>query len=167
MTAADILPRIKPRNIKVSDKYSSNLYLYVRQRKRITMLRHKPTGDYYFTYSNWRDDEWKHICGARLANVLTGRKTDCSDPYMAVYLGVFYADCEEVTDQFWRDYIRSGRCAFDRNHDRWWLGDENRFTDVGTMKRCNWCGQWFTKHVEKVVKIERRTVWSPVKRCRP
>lgn len=165
MTAAELLPQIKPRNARVSDKYSANLYRFIRERRLVTVLFHKPSGQRYLTCSNWREDDWPHVTGARIWHVLiaTRRPEDCT----AVYVGHLYADCEDITEVFWREYIRKGRCALDPEHERYFQGDEDRFSMIASARRCNWCGLWFRKEVEKVVEIKRITHWVPVERVAP
>lgn len=65
----------------------------------------------------------------------------------------------DITEWFWKEYVKLGRCLLDKGHDRWWMSEEDRFTYVNNTRRCNWCGQWQEKKVNKVVKIERKTKW--------
>jgi hypothetical protein len=64
-----------------------------------------------------------------------------------------------ITDWFIENYIKDGRCVFDRNHDRWMQYTENRFTYVNSTRKCNWCGEWHKKEIHKEVKIKRKEVW--------
>jgi len=61
---------------------------------------------------------------------------------------------------FFKTYIKDGRCIFDREHNGWWKGGDNRFTYINSTRRCNWCGEWQRKRIEKEVKIKQRVVWS-------
>lgn len=67
----------------------------------------------------------------------------------------------DITDCFWEEYVQSGRCVFDREHNGWWRGDETRFTQINrNSRRCNWCGQHQKKTIKKSITIKRNEVWS-------
>ena len=166
MDIETILPKIKPRNIKTSDKYSANLYKFLRKEEnkyKTVVLRHKKTGELYLSGFWWNDKEERCLTGAKIVMILCGRKTDSSDEYSAYWLGVSVNDCEDITKTFWPDYIRRGRCVFNPTHDGWFRDDDTRFTTFGNNLHCNWCGKWFKRKIKKVVKIERRAVWEEVK----
>jgi hypothetical protein len=167
MDIETILPKIKPRNIKTSDKYSANLYKFLSQKKHnCVVLLHKPSGDLYLTDQWWKDekvDNWKVVTGAKVWMILCGKKVGPGSDYTAVWGGVFKSDCEDITETFWPDYIRRGRCVFNPTHDGWLRDDDTRFTTFGNSLHCNWCGKWFRRKIKKVVKIERRAVWEEVK----
>lgn len=66
----------------------------------------------------------------------------------------------DITDWFWNEYIRIGRCIWDSNHSGWLAKDDNRFTYVGkNSRRCNWCGKWHHREIKKKVRIERKEIW--------
>lgn len=93
------------------------------------------------------------VCGARLNCIL------CGEPQTWCFCGL--ADqVVDITEQFWPAYERDGRCVIDRKHTGWFANDEDRFTIVGGTRRCNWCGQWYERHIEKRARIERRQVWT-------
>lgn len=93
------------------------------------------------------------VCGARLNRILCGEhKTWC-----------FCGEADrviDITDEFWTAYQRGGRCVIDRNHTGWFANAEDRFTIIGGTRRCNWCGQWHERHIDKHTRIERRDVWT-------
>lgn len=59
----------------------------------------------------------------------------------------------DVTEKFFEDYKKIGRCLFDSNHSGWLLGDENRFaySDEDT-RECNWCNLKQKKHTKEIRK---------------
>jgi hypothetical protein len=69
----------------------------------------------------------------------------------------------DITEWFWNEYVSSGRCLFNREHDDnyWWLGAETRYTQINkNSRKCNWCGEHQRRRIEKEVKIERVEVWD-------
>lgn len=167
MKHEELLEKIKPRNAKVSDKYSANFYAFVRTHKHyLTVLQHGPSGDLYLTDANWNDpeDNWNCIMGAKVWMILCGQKVGPGAGFTGCWAGVLKKDCEDITASFWPDYIKRGRCVFDPTHDGWLMNGESRFTKFGNNCRCNWCGKWFRKKIKKIVKIERKEIWEEVKR---
>lgn len=64
----------------------------------------------------------------------------------------------EVLPNFWPEYIKDGRCAFDREHKQSFVGDEGRFL-LGEYRNrtCLWCGQ--VQHQEVTEKITYVKEW--------
>ena len=58
----------------------------------------------------------------------------------------------DITDLFWDDYARDGRCVFHGHNEVWLQGDEHRFAKIDDdTKECLWCGAVLRKTVETVV----------------
>jgi len=131
----------KPRNKNYKRVYIKKLDDY-----NMPVVSWKPSLIYVGLYG----DGYLH--GARLAPILCG---DFETWAFAVGNGV-----REITDEFWKQYERDGRCAFDRDHRMHFQNDEDRFTIIGATRRCNWCGEWHERHIEKRVQIERREIWT-------
>ena len=67
----------------------------------------------------------------------------------------------DITDWFFKEYAKRGRCIFDKEHHGWWIGEENRFTVINWhSRRCNWCGEWQTRTIKKEVRIKRHEIWT-------
>lgn len=55
---------------------------------------------------------------------------------------------EDITDVFLKEYLKIGRCLFDKEHINFVLGkdhayvkDEERFEYINGIKKCKWCGK--------------------------
>ena len=69
----------------------------------------------------------------------------------------------DITDWFWPEYLKVGRCIWDRSHDGWLADDDERFTQINrNSRRCNWCGKHLHRKIEKRVKLERKEIWEAV-----
>jgi len=114
------LKLINPKN---GDKYSPNLY------KFLTSNRHSIAAIYALIYRDsqgvlwlgYRDEEgW--FMGVRLmAALCSGRRADTF-----AYPPKFGQTLVEVKG-FWMRYIRDGRCAIDKAHDMYFVGDKTRW----------------------------------------
>jgi|GEM_PF-1168993 len=66
----------------------------------------------------------------------------------------------DITDWFWNNYIKIGRCIWDRSHKGWLDNDENRFTHIDQNNRkCNWCGLVQHKEIKEEQIIKRTEIW--------
>lgn len=144
-------------------KHSPNINAFLRtpRNKHCTQIFLRRQDDAGAPVTRWRAhdiyvglDDSPYIIGARLSRILIREMKTYAFPMPRG--GVI-----EITDQFWREYERDGRCAFDRAHSVPFTDSGNRYTVVGTSRRCNWCGAWHESHIEKRVQIERVQVWSP------
>lgn len=67
----------------------------------------------------------------------------------------------DITEWFWNEYVKSGRCIFDREHNGWWQGDQERYTQINkNSRKCKWCNQYQKRSIRKVVSIKREEVWT-------
>jgi hypothetical protein len=172
------LNQIKPKVKGRSDKYSWNLYNFLNK-----LYKNKDDGKYiknqmeivWLTHSRW-DKEHLEFDPNNLNKGLS--------QLLIIPLGIencrsFYSlnavlrdgkserfalawkkeNLVNITDWFIETYIRDGRCIFDRNHNGWMQGTNNRFTYVNNTRKCNWCGEWHKKEIHKEVTIKRREVW--------
>lgn len=146
--------KLKPNKLNVSDKYSSNLYKFLKKNPNHTKV-------YFENRDAWDGSEmqldWNNICvsqivigsdvkeggsfdcivGKSLASIVQGRKLN--ELYAITYHESIYTD---ITEEFWSKYEQIGRCLF-FNHDSWIQGDENRFRYIGedNIRECRWCGK--------------------------
>lgn len=170
------LKLIKPKEKSKSDKYSWNLYRFLEKQ-----VKQREIGKYvqkqikvYWLHRSWWDSSHLEFnpnninslnqviispfgdkgSGYFLSQVLRDGKKECYS------LRVYHPDeLLDITDWFFSTYEKDGRCIFDRKHNGWMQGTDNRFTYVNNTRKCNWCGQWHKKEIKKVVKIERKVQW--------
>lgn len=168
------LDAIKP---DASGKYSPLLYKWLKS-KRFSHARHVvQTGS--IIDRNVRSEHWRpreiiigdlhdgYIGGRNLGDIICGSHGVKSQGFAyAVHLfgGV------EITDQFWSEYQRIGRCAWDHSHTLHMIGDENRWHYIagGRQRECQWCGRVF--EVERRVIVEppkTREIWSEYRASAP
>lgn len=94
-------------------------------------------------------DEDKWVYGTKLATIVTR----CPLTRFA-----WPQKFENISDLFWNEYLKVGRCLWDAQHDIGMIGDENRFSDpVGYKKTCNWCGTVMHRHVKVIQKYSWKT----------
>ena len=61
----------------------------------------------------------------------------------------------DVTAEFWALYDEIGRCAFDANHKQHFQSSDDRYTENGDERTCNWCGvRQIKKSRERVITDE-------------
>lgn len=182
------IKQVKPKG-KQSDKYSIQLYRYL-NRKELKCDQvyyqsmhpvqigcdenHEPITEYRegpFDINNFDlcdiflsyqpacyVEERDEISGTNLQTILGSRK-DKYELYCYV-CGLSPRKYLDISEVFWNEYIKRGRCIWDRKHNRCLQDDEDRFTYVGNnSRRCNWCGEWQHREIHKNVKIERKEIW--------
>lgn len=157
----------KPKDEKVSDKYSSNLYKFLK--------KYKDTYSkvYFYPINNWDGSEVKFdinnlateqvyigkvvdddIIGKSLMNIITGQKIYAVSCYYNAK-----NDWIDITEEFWTRYKDIGRCLFIR-HNGWYQDDYNtrfEYLDDSTRK-CNWCSKIQHKRIEE--KILHKEIWE-------
>lgn len=147
-------------------KYSENLAKFIKGRRtkaydRVFLHKHDEAGN---PVTSWEmrhivlgfADDTGAICGAYLNRIM------CGYPQTGSFSGLA-RQVVDITDEFWREYQRDGRCVIDRGHTGWFANDKDRFTVIANTRRCNWCGEWHARTFEKRTKIERQEVWAPEK----
>lgn len=125
---------LKAINPKDGDKFSPNLYRFMRSRKgdrgMFELYREKSTGYLYLGYGD--DENWFY--GVMLNRVL------CLGSQAQVFAHPKGHNFEHVPG-FWAEYRKIGRCAIDKEHDTYFAGDCNRWLYRDADRRtCNWCG---------------------------
>lgn len=175
MFTKEILKQIKPKIKNESDKYSWNLYKFLSINNcRVYWLEKGSISGEIVPFSErenvnisghlvfgWgvRDGRtFDSYSGTRMGDIL--RKSNPTIWSFIMYNNEWFSD---VTDWFIKEYIKDGRCIFDRKHHGWMRNTENRYIKVGNNScKCRWCGQWFERKIEKRVTIERKELWLPV-----
>lgn len=165
---------IKPAIKGESDKYSWNLYNFLNKQ-----TRQRDIGKYvkkqlkvYWLTSSWWDGSYLEfnpdklilrqvlICplgNGSFYNLSTIMRENKAKEWAMIYRDEALID---ITDWFFNTYEQHGRCIFDRGHNGWWQGSDNRYTYVNNTRKCNWCGKWQHKEIHKVVEISRKVTWK-------
>lgn len=141
------LAEIHPNN---HPKYSPNLHAFLGspRAKHILRLGHvykDATGTMWLGYL----DDTNSLIGARLSMVLCyGRKAQ-------VFSHCALPKLQEV-ENFWEQYVADGRCAIDREHTAYFIGDESRWDVLGNLRNCRWCGKakQVLRHWSKTTTVE-------------
>jgi hypothetical protein len=170
------LKEIKPKVKGESDKYSWNLYNFLN-----SLFKKRENGKYYkkqleicWLHHSRFDGKWLDFNPDKLnimqliivpLGVENGRSFYSLSSILREGKAVEFAipwkkeGLTNITEWFFDTYEKDGRCIFDRNHNSWLLGSDNRFTYVNNTRKCNWCGEWYKKEIVKEVKIKRREIW--------
>lgn len=165
------LKSIKPTH-KESDKFSWNLYKWCKKN-----CKHQIPKVYFSHWSNWDGsylekgwnksgqifishfEDAEYISAQYLSNIFGTTKGGAGNAMFAVNKKRF--QLEEVTEEFWKTYLKIGRCMFDEKHIGWWVGEENRYTIINkNSKRCNWCGKYLRRKIETEKVIKRHEIWE-------
>lgn len=139
----EYLKSVQPRTRGESDKYSWNIYRYLK--------RH--TGDDIRVFKGF-------IIGQKSSGGIIG---NFIKELMSTYNRQEYwfgDEWELLEEPNWLEkYQRVGRCLLIPHDFVWYEGEDTRFTYVNNTRKCNWCGQWQHKELHKVVKREIREEW--------
>lgn len=169
MNYKEILKLIKPKVKSQSDKYSWQIYQFINKNKHSRV--------YFYNKSRWDGSELElDKDNLNISNIFIGGNQDSNGTICGNSLSTIMGHSREkyttfsfmlwtdgdfidITDWFWTEYIKLGRCLFDKNHNGWWTNNGDRFTYINNTRKCNWCGQWQHKDIKKVVKIQRKEKW--------
>jgi hypothetical protein len=166
--------KVKPAKARVSDKYSWNLYRFFRFLEK-EGVKH-PSMDYKILYYKkspvdgsiveFKPTESLHAghifitkvypsdqgTASRRISEIFGMSPNKRIEFYCYDFSLESKHIVDITEWFWDEYVKHGRCIFDREHIGWWQGDDVRFTTIGQdTRRCNWCGEVQEKTVEEVV----------------
>jgi hypothetical protein len=134
-------------NPKISDKYSPNLFKWVKETTKAKPLfylvenlvayRDKHGGIYVgYTSPNSCEADKNWISGMPLGQVLGSGNL----PSRWRLFAIETAGMTQLKN-FWKEYSKHGRCAIDKQHARWFIGDETRWLTKGNTRSCQWCGK--------------------------
>ena len=163
----NLAEKIKPKVKGKSDKYSWNLYKWVKKKgfypkvwfdteNRLNGEKLEFDKENFPTYQLWiggSDKEGLWFYGSSLRSILSPRCKEWANPWMA-------NKHIDITDWFWNEYIKIGRCIWDKSHDGWLENADERFAYVGNTRKCKWCGKWQAKEIIKETTISRYDVWK-------
>lgn len=168
---------VRPKKRGESDKYSWNLYRYLRDNNKRDIRFCYHTENPVDSKEQDLPLDFNKSFGTMQIFVLFGdgkggfgtsgiRVSDAMHKGQTARLETFSfclwdkSKFVDITEQFWNLYRQIGRCVFDRNHHGWWQG-EGRFTQINkNSRKCNWCGKHQRRQIKKYVNIERREVWT-------
>lgn len=154
MELKELLPQIKPKIDKESDKYSWQLYQFVKRKRYMNVYVNKEDhNNGQLDKCTQRDiiigsklsEHNKAVNGNHLSKILSPDRDKYSEwHYLDKRLGW---DLIDITDEFWDKYISDGRCTLDREHRGCWIGGDHRYSIMDEeTRKCNWCGKVFKKH---------------------
>lgn len=163
------LSKIKPKQRGKSDKYSWNIFRYLKENsdRKIKVL---------FYTKSWVDSSTVEFNQNKTLDMMqtfimigdmVGTRIDSmlrNGPSKSLEIFSFCTFDQsafiDITDWFIKEYTRVGRCIFDRNHNGWWNGSDSRFTQINkNARKCNWCGQHHKRKIIKRISINRKECW--------
>ncbi len=131
-------------------RYSKNLHEWVRKQikcRGTVPMAFESAGDLYL--GTGQDEGWHAL--ARIERILMfGSKAHC------VAFPRSYGFTEVVN--FWESYLLIGRCAIDKKHKTFFIGDETRWEVTGDTRRCLWCGN-HTQHLQRWTETVEQSAW--------
>lgn len=113
---------------EISDKYSKNLYEFLKRNKSHASLCHVYEEKDGSLLLGWWDDG--SFIGNPIQHILTGTS---KSPYSYSFMN--RSSVKEVRG-FWSKYMKIGVCAIDIQHQ--WYDD--RWDTKGKSRKCKWCG---------------------------
>lgn len=163
----------KPKKSGINDKYSWNIYRYLRDRvKERYDLRIK-----FYTKSRF-DGQKVNFDHSSLNSaqvyIMTSDENRSGTTALELMRKGSRAELEtysfclfnpndfiDITDWFLKNYQQYGRCLFDLKHCGWWADAEERYTKINkNSMRCNWCGQYLIRKIKTIKTIKREKVWE-------
>lgn len=140
------------------DKYSPNLRQWVmswNRRMCKTVVGPVPNVYRHHDGSLWvgyLDDFDGSLIGARMMSIL------CEGRKAKTFCNIGVRNPELVAD-FWSQYAADGRCAIDREHKQWFIGDDTRWKIDGDTRQCVWCGK-ATQRLKRWTEEVQREKWE-------
>lgn len=167
------IEKIKPKNIKKSDKYSKAIYKYLKnnpQYRRVWFneasydceldepilisfdVNNIKLSKLYFGLPDFGTTNC--IEGKCINNLIREGRGSQETYY---YIAEKHSHFVEVTEEFFEKYIEIGRCIY--GHQFYLNDDENRYTYIDNTHRvCNWCGK--KQHEEVITYTYENKIWK-------
>ena len=145
----EFLKSIEPTVRGESEKYSWNLYSYMREYTGFSLGAFKSIQGDIIIGHQYHDG----VSGKELMSILRESRRGTEfwfDDYWKL----------KEDESFFNEYQRIGRCLMIPHDYQWYIGEEHRFTRIGNTRRCNWCGKWEHMTIHKKTKITREEVWK-------
>ncbi len=166
---------IKPKVRGESDKYSWNLYKFINKVRYCNKV--------IVDIESWQRDEGEpfdirrikecgylkrqHVfivregyfqSGKKLASILSG----VPPLHQTFYYGWLQNDrILDITEVFWDEYKRRGRCLFFAHEEHFIKGIESRYIQINKHSRkCRWCGHIQTRSIKTIKTIKRVEEWK-------
>lgn len=155
----------KPKVKGESDKFSWNLYWFIEKHRNVRIMfntKDRINGKHLVfnpkdSLPGWQvfifigDHEYT---GRPLYGVMDGTRNSLGDYCL------FQNQIIDITEWFFKEYLRIGRCIFDRGHKTYWQGGSSRYTQINkSSRKCNWCGKHFHRVIQKETKVIRHETW--------
>jgi hypothetical protein len=160
--------KFKPKDIKISDKYSSNLYKFLKKynKQGYNKVYFNPV-DNYDGHLIELDMESLPFANIYMGNMIEGDVIGNSLARIVTGQTLYKLSCNinvkdewiDITKEFWKRYEAIGRCLF-IGHNSWYQDDYNtRFTYADEITRvCNWCGKTERKRIKEIIK--HKEIWE-------
>lgn len=172
MDYEQIMKAIKPKNVRESDKYSSQIYKYLKDNPNLYTVMYdrnvydSDSGCYIRKDFDVKDLEICNIFFGKkdynLSRCIIGKNmralVGCSRDKYATYAYTLKSECDivDITEEFYKAYIRIGRCLY-TSHNTYTKNDDKRFKTINERSRfCIWCGKRQVK--ENFIITEERWV---------
>lgn len=162
---SDFFKQFAPAKRGESDKFSWNLYRWLREYSRRygrrvsamppRIIQAPDTSRYLIGFFD--DDGW--FVGEKIVRVLVGPMS-ARAPVLecCAFSPELIEKHKDVTDLFWSEYARIGRCLFDIDHEDFMLYTDDRYRSVNPYHReCKWCGR--TQLLTERAVTKTRQVW--------
>lgn len=142
---------LKAINPKNGDKFSPILFAWISSRsnpyRRNYLVYRDPDG---VLWIGDVDGDW--FTGCKLIGVLCNGTGEPSGAYAGLGARV------EVIPDFWDRYEAIGRCAIDKTHELYFVGDETRWSVTGDSRSCLWCGNCTQTRITTTKQV-KETAW--------
>ena len=161
----EYLAQIKPPTSSCSEKYSWNLYRFLKKySKKNNIYVYKGFNEisrseqYFFAIT---------ICGngANGADNIGIFEYDPRGKSKAAtlealsYSTLDFSKFHEVSHEFFAEYLKDGKCAFAHPTHQDDINNADRFESINdNTKRCRWCGKIFRRTTKEI--IIKKTIWE-------
>lgn len=101
------------------------------------------------------------VSGRTLGSILRGARGDATQVFCFSVEGYNMLD---ITEHFFAEYERIGRCIWDQDHTNYMVDSDKRFTMLSEIERlCNWCGKHFVGERKEYIKVTPYIDWKEIK----
>lgn len=145
----EYLKSVQPKNKGESDKYSWNIYRYLKGNigNDIRIFK-SPNGK-------------TEVIGHKYSDGISGCDLDSLIRSTRIQEYWFDDNWNLKEQEGWlEEYQRIGRCLLIPHNYQWYTGEDTRFTYVNNTRKCNWCGKWQHMNLQKIVKVKLEKVWE-------
>lgn len=166
--------KIKPLVDRESDKFSWNLFRFMRKNSKRDNLRvyydnrdndldfNSILQPYKVFIGYKEDDDDDNMTGSKLSSIITSfGNSQLQMGYLMKCNGFNVDEWIDITEEFWDAYDKRGRCLF-FIHGSWIQGFETQFTEHDNIRICTWCGVKEKKIVTETMVPKTIVTWEKV-----